>query len=83
MSAYFDGVQWDSKIKNPAFEGFFNYMVEARGVEPLSENLSARLSTSVVGVLTFPQPHPHQQGYGFSSLLSPPGPRHSQAGSPH
>lgn len=31
-------------------------MVESRGVEPLSENLSAGLSTSVVGVLTFPQP---------------------------
>ena len=64
-------------------QDFFNYMVEARGVEPLSENLSARLSTSVVGVLTFPPPHPHQQGYGFSSLLIPPEPRHSRAGSPH
>jgi len=29
------------------------YLVEARGVEPLSENLSTRLSTSVVDVLAF------------------------------
>lgn len=46
-------------------------MVEARGVEPLSENLSARLSTSVVDDLTFPYLRPHQQGRRLSSLLNP------------
>ena len=51
MSGYFE------KRKRPNHQRFRRFlMVESRGVEPLSENLSARLSTSVVGVLTFPQP---------------------------
>ena len=46
-------------------------MVEARGVEPLSENKSAGLSPSAVDDFTFPLPHARQQAYGFSSFISP------------
>lgn len=44
-------------------------MVEARRVELLSENQSARLSTSVAALLTFPPPPAGQQAEGFSSSL--------------
>ena len=62
--------------------GFF-CLVEARGVEPLSENLFTRLSTSVVDILTFPLPHSYRQDYGFSRLLIPPGSSQARVGSPH
>ena len=42
-------------------------MVEARRVELLSENQSARLSTSVAALLAFPPPPAGQQAEGFSS----------------
>lgn len=42
-------------------------MVEARRVELLSENQSARLSTSVAALLAFPLPPAGQQAEGFSS----------------
>lgn len=58
-------------------------LVEARGVEPLSENLFTRLSTSVVDILTFPLPHSYRQDYGFSRLLIPPGSSQARVGSPH
>ncbi len=46
-------------------------MVEPRGVEPLSENLSTRPSTSVAYVLTFPPSGPRKQGPHFSSFIDP------------
>ena len=58
-------------------------LVEARGVEPLSENLFTRLSTSVVDILTFPLPHSYRQDYGFSRLFFPPGSSQARVGSPH
>ena len=47
---------YSPKRKNHPMGGFL-FLVEARGVEPLSENLLTRLSTSVVDVLTFPLPN--------------------------
>ena len=44
-------------------------MVEARGVEPLSESLSEGLSTSVASALTFPPLHAQRQAYSFSSFM--------------
>ncbi len=44
-------------------------MVEPRGVEPLSENLSTRLSTSVAYVLIFPPSGSRKQDPGFSSFI--------------
>ena len=44
-------------------------MVEARGVEPLSEDQSDRSSPSAVYDLRFPRPNPHKQGFGFGSFI--------------
>lgn len=44
-------------------------MVESRGVEPLSENLSARLSPSAADHFRFPRPIPYRQGMGFGSFI--------------
>ena len=46
-----------------------SFLVEARGVEPLSENLLARLSTSVAYGLTFPPRGSHGQDPRFSSFI--------------
>lgn len=47
------------------------FVVEPRGVEPLSENLSTRLSTSVSYVLTFPPSGARKQAQDFSSFIDP------------
>ena len=44
-------------------------MVEARGVEPLSENPSAQPSTRVVYLLKFPRPTAGKQADGFGSFI--------------
>ena len=44
-------------------------MVEVRGVEPLSETVSARASPGAVHVLTFPPLYAHEQAYSFSSFI--------------
>ena len=44
-------------------------MVEARGVEPLSENPLTEPSTSVVAVLVFPLPSARRQAHGFGSFI--------------
>ena len=44
-------------------------MVEARGVEPLSENKFMGLSPSAVDDLTFPPRYAGQQAYRFSSFM--------------
>ena len=44
-------------------------MVEAMGVEPMSENQSTQLSTSVVYLLTFPLLYADKQAYSFSSSI--------------
>ena len=44
-------------------------MVEARGVEPLSENPRTQASPSAVCVLTFPPARPRRQGRAFSSFI--------------
>ena len=46
-------------------------MVEPRRVELLSENPSARLSTSVAVVLEFPRRGPQRQGRRFGSFINP------------
>ena len=43
------------------------FLVEVRGVEPLSEKCLQRLSPSAVGVLTFPCRHAHRQAWRFGS----------------
>ena len=45
------------------------HMVEARGVEPLSENPRTRASPSAVCDLTFPLPDSRRQDSGFSSFI--------------
>ncbi len=47
-----------------------HFVVEARGVEPLSENLKARASPSAVYVLGFPRLDSHKQDSGFGSFIS-------------
>ena len=44
-------------------------MVEPRGVEPLSEDQTNKLSPSAVCILTFPLPGSHRQDTGFSSFI--------------
>ena len=46
-------------------------VVEPRRVELLSENPSARLSTSVAVVLEFPRRGPQRQGRRFGSFINP------------
>ena len=46
-------------------------MVEARGVEPLSENPMIRISPSAVCVLTFPPPPSRRQDDGLSRFINP------------
>jgi hypothetical protein len=43
-------------------------VVEATGVEPVSENPFSRLSTSVAGDLNFPHTHAQRQACKFGSL---------------
>ena len=45
------------------------WVVEPRGVEPLSEDQKTRASPSAVCVLTFPPPDSHRQDSGFSSFI--------------
>ena len=44
-------------------------VVEARGVEPLSEDQTAKASPSAVCVLTFPLPDSRRWDAGFSSFI--------------
>ena len=53
------------------YQSFSPFMVEARGVEPLSEDQTARISPSAVCVLTFPPPVSHRRDAGFSSFINP------------
>ncbi len=46
-------------------------LVETRGVEPLSEDRSYRLSPSADHALTFPLPALHGHSAGFSSFINP------------
>ena len=73
----------DSMQKKEGDESLPLLLVEARGIEPLSEKLSARLSTSVVGILTFPPRLSCRQDSRFSSPFIPPRARQTGAGSPH
>ena len=45
------------------------WVVEPRGVEPLSEDQKTRASPSAVCVLTFPPPGSRRQDSGFSSFI--------------
>ena len=44
-------------------------MVEARGVEPLSESTFTRVSPSAVGSLGFALPDSNQQDPGYASFI--------------
>lgn len=46
-------------------------MVEPRGVEPLSEDQTSKVSPSAVYVLTFPPSDSHRQDSDFSSFINP------------
>ena len=48
---------------------YCTFVVEATGVEPVSENISHKLSPGAVGLLRFPYPHGGLQPYGFSSFM--------------
>ena len=48
------GIHFRSKEKSLENQGFFQSVVEARGVEPLSENLFIQLSPSADCLLNFP-----------------------------
>ena len=45
-------------------------VVEMRGIEPLSEKATTRLSPSAVCILTFPLPGARRQAQGFSSFIN-------------
>lgn len=45
----------------------FDFMVEMRGVEPLSENRLPTLSTSVAGILNLPPPSAYRQALSIGS----------------
>ncbi len=45
------------------------HVVEARGIEPLSENPGTRASPSAVRDLTFPLPSAHGRAQGVSSFI--------------
>ena len=45
--------------------------MEARGIEPLSENPKPQVSPSAVRVLKFPLPHARGQAYGSGSFIVP------------
>ncbi len=45
--------------------------MEARGIEPLSENPKTQVSPSAVRVLKFPLPHARGQAYGSGSFIVP------------
>ena len=49
---------------------FGRTMVEARGVEPLSEDQTAKTSPSAVCVLTFPPPDSRRRDAGLSSFIN-------------
>ena len=51
------------------YQSFSPFMVEVRGIEPLSEKATAKLSPSAVCVLTFPLPGAHRRAQGFSSFI--------------
>ena len=51
------------------YQSFSPFMVEARGVEPLSEDQTAKASPSAVCVLTFPLPDSRRRDAGFSSFI--------------
>ncbi len=46
-------------------------VVEARGVEPLSENPLTRLSPGAAFAFTFPLAHTQRQVYAVSSFINP------------
>ena len=55
--------------ENPLKERVFRQIVvEARGVEPLSETISSSASTGVSCGLTFPTAHAHRRACAFSIL---------------
>ena len=51
---------------------FVGFMVEATGVEPVSERSVICLSPSAVHVLKFPRRHAHEQAYLFGSFMNTP-----------
>ena len=53
----------------PLYQKLVLNMVEARGVEPLSEDQTAKASPSAVCVLTFPPPDSRRRDAGFSSFI--------------
>ena len=52
------------------YQSFSPFMVEARGVEPLSEDQTAKTSPSAVCVLTFPPPDSRRRDAGLSSFIN-------------
>ncbi len=66
--AMFDSPHLFSKNKD-THKGCPNFLVEVRGIEPLSEKATAKLSPSAVCVLTFPLPGAHRRAQGFSSFI--------------
>ena len=51
------------------YQSFSPFMVEPRGVEPLSEDQTTRASPSAVCVLTFPPEDARRQAASFSSFI--------------
>ena len=84
-TAYLQGFEGRYKNNSPArfYKRTGEKVVEARGVEPLSENLSTAFSTSVAYVYTFPPHSPHRQGLCFSSFIIHLSPQSLSADVPH
>ena len=54
-----------------SYQNLGGYIVEARGVEPLSEDSATRASPSAVCVLKFPHARAHRQARAIGSFMNP------------
>jgi len=62
---------------------FRRFVVEVRGIEPLSEDSGSWLSPSADGVLNFPRPDARRQAAGFGSFILPGSPQSLGGPVPH
>ena len=61
MTQGFRDIEKERKLQYQWYHNFRSFMVEARGIEPLSENSSSRPSPSADAQLNFPFMHAERQ----------------------
>ena len=65
------------------YQSFSPFMVEARGIEPLSEDSATQVSPSTGSVLNFPWSNAHSQAYDLGSFMIPTTPQSLSGSVPH